>query len=592
MGGRIPKQFIDDLLARTDIVEVIDHYVPLKKAGSNYTARCPFHQEKTPSFTVSAEKQFYHCFGCGAHGSAIGFVMAYERLDFVDAVHELAKRLGLQVPTEASTSAASPDTRAQRDKLYAVLALAEQFYRRQLKHHPSASEAVSYLKNRGLSGEIAAAFGIGFAPPGWDNLLRHCREHGFDEMALLAAGLIIKRENDSGYYDRFRHRVMFPIRDHRGRVIAFGGRVLNDELPKYLNSPETDVFHKGQELYGLYEARRALRELDQVIVVEGYMDVVALAQFGVQNAVATLGTSATTAHLEKLFKITPQVVFCFDGDRAGRDAAWRALEHALPVVREGIEARFMFLPESEDPDSLVRKIGKDAFLERVAAAQPFSTFLLDTLSHGIDLGSLDGRARLVEIARPLLAKIGEGIFKSMLVDELARRAQTAPQRLGLSKGSAATSAPTPPASKPAPSGARTLVRSVIEQLLHRPQLAFSAQDTSSLRQGHLPGLDFLCDLLDFLKSRPNITTGAIVEHWRDSEYGPYLDRLAQKSLLVADTNLDREFTDAIDRIRDRVYSKRVEALLQKPLEALTEQEREELRGISKMRTAANNSTAS
>lgn len=574
MGGRIPQQFIDDLLSRTDIVEIVDHYVPLKKTGSNYVARCPFHQEKTPSFTVSQEKQFYHCFGCGAHGSAIGFLMAFERLEFVDAIHDLAKRAGIQVPTEGQSNDNNAPSRELKEKLFELLTVAAQHFRRQLKHHAQSTEAIDYLKRRGLSGEVAADFGIGFAPAGWDNLLTYCREQGFDENQLLGAGLIVARENESGYYDRFRHRIMFPIRDPRGRVIGFGGRVLNDETPKYLNSPETVVFHKGQELYGLYEARKAIRDLNQIIVVEGYMDVVALAQFGVREAVATLGTAATTAHIEKLFRVAPKVVFCFDGDRAGRDAAWRALEHAIPALREGVEARFMFLPDGEDPDSLVRKIGKDEFLRLASNAEPFSSFLFSTLSANIDLSSLDGRARLIEKSRSYLDKLPDGVFKKLMTDELANRAKTSTDRLGI----ATRETSRPSASAPRASGSRSLVRSVVEQLLHNPALAQLAPAPDTLRQAPLTGIDFLCDLLDFLKSRPNLTTGAIVEHWRDTDIGSHLDRLAQKAMLVPAGHLDREFIDAIDKIRGRVYSKQVESLLQKPLSSLSAQEREELRG--------------
>ncbi|MDJ0740543.1 MAG: DNA primase, partial [Gammaproteobacteria bacterium] len=397
MPGAIPQHFIDDLLARADIVEIIGRRVPLKKAGREFHACCPFHSEKTPSFTVSPAKQFYHCFGCGAHGSALGFLMEYDRLSFPEAVEELASSMGLEVPREAAFDQ-GPDHRP----LYELLELAAQHYEQQLRQHADAARAVDYLRQRGLSGEIAARFRLGFAPPGWDNLLQALG--GDDERVarLRDAGLIT--EQDHKRYDRLRDRIIFPIRDGRGRVVGFGGRLLGDGKPKYLNSPETPVFHKGRELYGLYEARQADGHPARLLVVEGYMDVVALAQFGIGNAVATLGTATTSDHLEKLYRATPEVVFCFDGDRAGRDAAWKALQTALPLMRDGRQARFLFLPDGEDPDSLVRQIGAAAFTERVGGAQPLSEYLFEKLSAQVDMQTLDGRARLGELTQPLLER--------------------------------------------------------------------------------------------------------------------------------------------------------------------------------------------
>ena len=363
MAGNIPQQFIDDLLTRIDVVDVINQRVPLKKAGTEYKACCPFHDEKTPSFTVSQSKQFYHCFGCGAHGSAIRFLMEYDRLSFPDAIEELAASIGLEVPREDGFT-----PRDNRKPVYEILEQAARFYAQQLRHHPKANRAIEYLKNRGLSGEIAKTFHLGFAPPGWDNLLK---KFGNDEQSLgllRKAGLISEPEGKR--YDRFRDRIMFPIHDSRGRVVGFGGRVLDDGSPKYLNSPETPVFHKGSELYGLWEAKHANKSLPRVLVVEGYMDVIALAQYDIRNAVATLGTAATDQHLEKLFRTAPEVVFCFDGDRAGRDAAWKALNTALPILRDGRQARFLLLPEGEDPDTYVRRIGKDEFMNQVAKSEP------------------------------------------------------------------------------------------------------------------------------------------------------------------------------------------------------------------------------
>ena len=415
MAGRIPKQFIDDLITRVDIVELIDERVPLKKAGKDYKANCPFHEEKTPSFTVSADKQFYHCFGCGVHGTAIGFLMEYDHMSFPEAVEELARRAGVEIP-RATYSAAAPEAPVGPD-LLELMRDAARLYRSQLREHPQAPIAIDYLKGRGITGEIAKEFELGFAPDGWDNLLKvlggdeegsparsaSSSSHKYSRESLVTAGLAIKKDG-GGYYDRFRARIMFPIHDHRGRIVGFGGRVLDKGEPKYLNSPETPLFHKGRELYGLYHAREPIKRENRVLVVEGYMDVVALAQYGIDFAVATLGTATTRDHLERLFRHAPEVIFCFDGDRAGREAAWRALETTLPVLRDGRQASFLFLPEGEDPDTLVRKEGAEAFRARLRTAKPLPDFLFETLVRQVDLTRLDGRARLVELARPHLSK--------------------------------------------------------------------------------------------------------------------------------------------------------------------------------------------
>ncbi len=366
MPGAIPQHFIDELLSRADIVEIIGRRVPLKKAGREFQACCPFHNEKTPSFTVSPTKQFYHCFGCGAHGSALSFMMEYDRLSFPEAVEELATSMGLEVPREAGF-AQGPDHRP----LFDILERAAAYFAQQLRQHAQAAQAVEYLRGRGVSGEVAADFRLGYAPPGWDNLLQALGGGDDSRIRLLReAGLIT--EQDGKRYDRLRDRIIFPIRDTRGRVVGFGGRLLGDGKPKYLNSPETPVFHKGRELYGLFEARQADANPARLLVVEGYMDVVALAQFGISNAVATLGTATTSDHLEKLYRATPELVFCFDGDRAGRDAAWKALQTALPLMREGRQARFLFLPDGDDPDSMVRRIGQEAMQAEIGDALPLS----------------------------------------------------------------------------------------------------------------------------------------------------------------------------------------------------------------------------
>ena len=418
MAGLIPQTFIDDLLDRVDIVDVVNSRVQLKKSGKNYKACCPFHEEKSPSFTVAQDKQFYYCFGCGAGGNALGFVMEFDRLDFIPAVEMLAKNVGLEIPREAAPDRA---VNKQKDSLYSMLTEADRFFRQQLRVNQAAGSAVEYLKGRGLSGKIAAQFGVGYAPPGWDNLLKAAGTDPAKIKLLDESGMIITKPEEKKQYDRFRHRIMFPIRDQRGRTIGFGGRVLDDSTPKYLNSPETPVFHKGRELYGLYEARQALKEIPHLIMVEGYMDVIALAQYGIHNAVATLGTALTESHLQKLFRYTSELIFCFDGDKAGRRAAARSLDIALPEMKDGVSAKFLFLPDGEDPDSMVRKLGTDDFQKQVANAQPLSEFLFEQLSDGIDASNADGKARLSKVCAPQINRIPQGVFRQLMLEELSRR---------------------------------------------------------------------------------------------------------------------------------------------------------------------------
>lgn len=412
--GRIPQSFIDEVLLRTDIVDLVDARVKLKRAGKNYSACCPFHQEKSPSFTVNREKQFYYCFGCGASGNALSFLMEHDRLDFIDSLKQLAGSAGLTLPETRENST----PRESHQPLFDAVEAAARHFEQQLRSAPARERAVSYLKKRGVTGAVAKAFRLGYAPPGWDNLLQALGSDGNQRERLLQAGLLIRNEQRQSVYDAMRDRVIFPIRDFRGRVIAFGGRVLNDDKPKYLNSPESPVFHKGQELYGLYEARQS-GKLSRLLVVEGYMDVVALAQFGIPEAVATLGTATSTTHVERLFRVVPEVVFCFDGDAAGRRAAWRALESALPALRDGVSARFLFLPDGEDPDSLVRREGPELFRARIDAdAVPLTEQLFRTLSEGKDLGSLEGRSLLASEALPLLALMPDSLVRTLLVQRL------------------------------------------------------------------------------------------------------------------------------------------------------------------------------
>jgi DNA primase len=554
--GLIPASFIDELMSRTDIVEVINSRVPLKKAGREYKACCPFHGEKTASFTVSPTKQFYHCFGCGAHGTALGFLMDYEHMSFPDAVEELASLAGLEVPREQASG------QDRRPDLYGTLDATAGFYKEQLKRNP---DAIRYLKARGVSGATAATFGIGFAPNEWDALLKR---FGTDEAAvqrLAAAGLVIEREQ-GGFYDRFRGRVMFPIRDARGRVIAFGGRVLGNDEPKYLNSPETALFHKGRELYGLYEARQALRHIPRLLVVEGYMDVVGLHEAGVTWAVATLGTATTPEHLERLFRVTEEVVFCFDGDRAGRQAAWRALENALPTLREGRQVRFLFLPEGEDPDSLVRAEGAAAFTERLKGALPLSDYLHDELASKVDMGSLDGRARLAELAKPLVARVPDGVFRALLVGRIAGAVGMDEAGYARFVAAAAPAAPRveTPARRPPPRapGRGSVVRRAIALVVHFPAKVAAVRVPQGLAELDRPGIDLLVALLEDVARSPNLTTGGLLERWRENEAGPHLQKLATTEMVATEDVALAELQDCLDRLEEEWVRLRHEELFE------------------------------
>lgn len=569
MSGRIPQYYIDQLLARVDLIEVINARVPLRKAGREFTACCPFHDEKSPSFTVSPTKQFYHCFGCGSHGNVISFVMQYDHSSFFDAVTELSSLVGMEVPREAQ-EAHQPEL---TPGLYEVLEAAGRFYQQQLRQ-ADASRAVEYLKGRGISGEIAAEFELGYAPSGWDGLLRAVR---VDKEQLLAAGLVIKKEG-GGYYDRFRERVMFPIRDQRGRVIGFGGRVLDSSTPKYLNSPETELFHKGRELYGLYQARKAERKLERIIVVEGYMDVIALAQYGIRNAVASLGTATTPEHLQRLFRIVPSVVFCFDGDRAGRQAAWRAMETALPVLREGRQISFVFLPDGEDPDSLVRKEGKQGLEQRFVKAVTFSEFLFEGLQGLADIATVDGRARLIELAKPLLSKITADVLRQMLMARLAELV-----RLDLGKlevllaGESGVEPVRPRVARKGEHRPMTLVRKAIALLLARPDLARFAGDFAFLPSLKMAGAALLYQLLLLLERQPGLNCAAILEHWRDQEAEVHLARLAQMPMTIPDEGMQAEFEGAISRLSEVYQEQRLEELLTRSRQGdLSAQEKAEL----------------
>ena len=560
MVGRIPQSFIDEVLNRTDIVEVIDTRVPLKKAGREFKACCPFHDEKTPSFTVSQVKQFYHCFGCGANGTAISFLMDYEHMEFVEAIEELARRAGLEVPKETTgKQTQAPSTLPH----YALLERVADYYQEQLRSHPQASQAIAYLKQRGLTGDVAARFNIGYAPPGWENLAAALNADNTVRKQLLELGLTVERDKGDGAYDRFRDRIQFPILDRRGRTIGFGGRVLDDSTPKYLNSSESPVFHKGQELYGLFEARRAVRKLERILVVEGYMDVVALAQFDINYAVATLGTATTHEHLERLFRTVPEVVFCFDGDRAGREAAWRALENTLPVLRDGREARFLFLPDGEDPDSLVRKIGKQALEQQIASATHLSEFFFERLSSRLDINSIDGRARLVTDAKPLLGKLPDSTFQQLMVEQLAALAQTTAEqiagRLEIPLPETATTA-APQARPVRQSAGKSPVRQALELLLYQPSLAAEIQQPDFLQQCDVAGVPLLVEVLDLLQQHPGLSTGAVLEHWREREESRFLSKLAHWNPPLDDLELVADLRGHLNEIQRQYIENRIDFL--------------------------------
>jgi len=591
VSGRIPQDFIDDLAQRADIVEVIGSRVPLTKAGREYKARCPFHSEKTPSFWVSPQKGFFHCFGCGAHGTALGFLMEYERLEFPVAVEELARSIGVEVPRTDSGE------RVSLEPLYAVLDKAAQLYRHALRDEP---RAIEYLKQRGLDGETAREFGIGYAPPAWDSLLNAAGTTEDGRQLLLGAGLVIARDT-GGFYDRFRDRIMFPIRDSRGRTIAFGGRILDAGEPKYLNSPETAVFHKGRELYGLFEARRAERKVERLLVVEGYMDVVMLAAHGIRNAVATLGTATTGEHLRRIFGLVPEVIFCFDGDRAGREAAWRALQVSLPALHDGRQIRFLLLPEGEDPDSLVRRDGAAEFAGRLERSLPLSEFLLDTLSRDADLSNLDGKARLAALARPLLAQLPEGVYRELLTGELARRVGLRRERLDAllgntdgRPGSGESRTPATPAvhrrpARTARSGPTrgSLARQAIALLLHYPAVAHDVPLPDNLEASGQRGVELLRELHAVALSRAEISPAVLLERFRDRSERPHLEQLLTEEPLVDEDGAAAEFRDCLNRLLSAATQQELAALLQKAgQEQLSAEERERLAALQRTVVAA------
>ena len=570
MAGRIPDTFIQDLLARTDLVELIEARVPLKRSGSNYAARCPFHDEKTPSFSVSRQKQLYYCFGCGARGTAISFLMDYDRLSFPEAIEALAEIHGLEVPREDGDSG----QRQSQDRvrtLFEALERASRFYQQQLRSHPEASKAVDYLRGRGVTGELAQRYQVGYAPGGIRNLPTT------EPLEIQKAAGLVNEKSPGRTIDWFRDRIMFPIRDRRGRTIGFGGRVIGDGQPKYLNSPETDIFHKHREVYGLYELLDAVRKPEAILVVEGYMDVIALSQFGVLNAVAALGTATSTDHVALLFRYTAVIVFCFDGDAAGRRAAWKALESSLPHLREGRQVRFLMLPDGHDPDSLVRQEGAEAFRTRIMEAQPFSDYFFESLEVGLDLGSIEGRAALTAKAGPFLEKIHPGVFREMLQERLS-------QLTGRMEGGFQVRRPgvmksLPKAAKGQPSAFRTFMALLVQY----PALVdhLDTQALGLLVNGQPQG-PLLQVVVEFLMSHPHVTSAGLIEGLRGLPEGDLVARLAAWDTQVVEEQAEPTFLDYLRHLTgSRTRESRLKNLIDRARSGtLTLEEREELRALT------------
>ncbi|MBB1423969.1 DNA primase [Pseudoalteromonas sp. SG43-7] len=568
MAGKIPRNFIDDLLARTDIVELIDSKVGLKKAGKDYQACCPFHNEKSPSFTVSQDKQFYHCFGCGANGNAISFVMEYDKLEFVDAIEELASILNLDVPREQGTSNGPERTAEQKRSDYDLMLHSARFYQHQLKHHANSATVIDYVKGRGLSGETVKKFMIGYAPSEWEGL---CQQLGRNkEQKEQLVELKLASEKTPGrQFDFFRDRLMFPIRDKRGRVIAFGGRVMQaDQGPKYLNSPETRIFHKGFELYGLYEAKQAHKKLDHVLIVEGYMDVVALSEQGIEYAVAALGTATTTEHMHTLFRTTDRVICCYDGDRAGRDAAWRALENALPYLNDGKALLFVFLPDGEDPDSLVQKEGKEAFELRLSQADDFTKVLFNKLSQEIDLTTDAGKAKLLSAVLPLVEKIPSQFYQENLLEHLGRL-------IGRTKEQLNNRLKTPKQQHAIERKFKiTPMRRAIGLLIQHPKLANTVPYLADLAQMNIAGIALLIRLQHCALQKSDITTAQLIESFRETPEYEALIKLATWRHEINDDRLEDEFKNTFRFIEDQCLNYRLETLLIKDkTQGLTSEER-------------------
>jgi DNA primase len=583
----IPQSFIQGLLNRVDIVDVIERHVPLKKAGANYIACCPFHGEKTPSFTVSPTKQFYHCFGCGAHGSAVGFMMEYIGMDFIEAINDLASRVGMQVPVQENKEnygvsgfrGSGEDKESSSQNLFEVMSTITRFYRDQLK---CSERGINYLKKRGLTGETAARFGIGYSPAGWQNLAEIFPDY---ESPLLVKTGMVNENEEKKRYDRFRDRIMFPILNLKGKIVGFGGRVIEKNEPKYLNSPETPLFEKGQELYNLFAARKAIRDAEKVLVVEGYMDVVVLSQYGIEYAVATLGTATTSRHVQKLLRQTDNIIFCFDGDDAGRKAAWRALENSLAQFVDGKNIGFLFLPDGEDPDSYVQKFGKDSFEELISQALPLSVFLFQGLSEGINLQTSEGRTRLVENAKPLLAQVAAPILSLMLIKRLAELSGINQDELEslLQIRRVSSSSPRGRILRPNPVSP---CRWLIQILLHDP--GYASKLDRKLLSEYIENTDEMAALLaliEFIDAHPhvgeNTAIPSAITYFYNSTHRELLEK-AESATLSWDNgiDLDAEFNGALARLQEIQRKQRMTELQNKSLSILTSDEKQELQRLA------------
>lgn len=564
----IPREFIDLLIAKVDIVDLINTHLPLrKKSGANYFARCPFHNEKSASFSVSQPKQFYYCFGCGAHGNVIDFMMQHDRLNFPEAIESLARIAGMELPKSSDGTPYKKDE--SLPVLYDLMTHITKYYYDQLSKSP---RAIEYLKGRGVSGNIAKQFSLGYAHPGWNHIIDEFGKTEADKKKLLDSGIAIRKEG-GGLYDRFRDRIMFPIHDYRGRIIGFGGRILEQGEPKYLNSPETVLFQKGHELYGLYHALQAHRRLDRVLIVEGYMDVIALFQQGITYAVATLGTATTTHHLQRLYRFTSDIIFCFDGDQAGRTAAWRALQTIMPIMQDNLQIRFLFLPDGEDPDSLVRKEGKDNFEYRIKRSMSLSEFFFVTLMKQSDLSTMEGRARLASTALPMIKQIPDGIYQGIMLDELAKRARVDLDELKPAQIETAQIQVQPllsQKSKIAPA-----LRKAMALLVQNPQLAALIKEP--LPQSKATGIEFFKQLIEIARTRPNINTGAFLEHWRGQKEESFVAKLSTEQLTVPETGIDNEFLGTLRQLTILAIDEEINHLLAKAAQGnLSEEEKQDL----------------
>jgi len=573
MSGRIPQSFIDELLVRVDIVDLIEVRITLKKAGRNYIARCPFHDEKTPSFTVNREKQMFHCFGCGAGGNSITFIMDYDHLGFLEAVEDLADFAGLPLPVR-DTYTSNHEGVIDLAAVYEIQKQVTTFYSDQLLNQPVGKVAINYLRGRGLTGDVARAFLLGFAPSGWDVL----SNSNFDKSLLIQAGLMIKNEAGRSY-DRFRNRIMFPIRDRRGRIIGFGGRVLDDSLPKYLNSPETSVFQKSKELYGLYELLQVSTKPNQILVVEGYMDVIALAQNGISYSVATLGTAMSKNHLEILFRCTGEIVFCVDGDEAGRNAAWRAVELALPVLRDGRQIRIMLLDSGFDPDSYVRKVGAEKFAATALSSSLLSDYFFEYLGSDLNLAEMESRAKIAAKAKPLIAQLPHGVFRNLMENRLLDLAQVDSIELGAGEAShhagAKMNPPRRERVKPSP------FRTALAILLQYPRMG-KKLDVSEIRgdDSASEGIKLLLEVLNILTETPELSSGSLVERFRGNSDEKTIKVLAQYDLLVPENGLEDELSGAFRRIVQQENKNRLSKLLVRAEQnSLAEADRIELKRL-------------